>query len=114
LRMELNELNVIRFLESIGIKRTIKGYCYLKRGILLCMDEPTLTCQQICEGIILSKNDKSNYKSVYRACSYAIKQAEHEEYKKMAPSAFFKEVSTLIHNKNLERSVGDSLALKSV
>lgn len=112
--MELDELNVAKFLESIGIKRSIKGYCYLKRGILVCMDNPTYTCQQICESIISSNDNKSNYKSVYRTCLYAIKQAEDENYKKMAPSAFFKEVSTIIHHNNLERSVSKNLAVKSV
>lgn len=110
--MVLDELNVAKFLESIGIKRTIKGYCYLKRGVLVCMENPTLSCQEICESIISKKDRKSNWKSVYRNCLYAIKTSKNEMYRELAPSAFFKEVSTLIHHNNLERSVRETLAGK--
>ena len=103
--MERDELSVIRFFESIGIKRTIKGYCYLKKGVLLCLEDPTITCQSICESVISAKDTKSNWKSIYRACRYAIKTSDNEKYCNMSPSAFFKEVSNAIHNENLERSV---------
>lgn len=103
--MELDELNVSEFLRSIGIRRTIKGYYYLKHGVLACMQDPTISCQQICEDLIANDSKDRTWKSVYRTCLYAIKTSDNETYQKMAPSAFFKEVSTIIHNNNLERSV---------